>query len=146
MSGAPETGSTGSTPPTPTPPPAPAPSGGGWLDKAKAAAMKAAGEAQKLASTAAEKAKHADYGAMLEKTKSIANAAADEAKKAAAALSKEGNTSTSTTTPTAPGAPTTQASAPTPATTTSTNPDYQTCIKKLENVEALLREIKQILK
>ncbi len=126
-----------------------------WLDKAKEAAKKAADEAKVLA----EKAKTADYGSMIEKTKNMAQSAADEAKKAAESLSKKeesGSESTespsidvqpeaaSTTTPeeqptatATPGAPVAQDK--------SSDPDYKSCLQKLQEVEAILQDIKKKL-
>ncbi len=117
MSG-PEGTNPGQTPPT---------SSGGWMDKAKEMAAKAAEEAKKLAETA----KNANYGEMLDKTKNMAMLAADEAKKAAGAvMAKEKD----------PNAPTAQDNM------SGSNLDpYVECTQRLAKVEALLQEVKDLL-
>jgi len=103
----------------------------GWLDKAKE-------EAKKLA----EAAKNANYGEMLDKTKVMAQQAAEEAKKAAntvgSAISKpkvESGAATASTsdTPSATVAP-------------ANDKNLELCLEQLKKVEALLQEVKTLLK
>lgn len=123
-----------------------------WLDKAKEAAKKAAAEAKNLA----EKAKNADYGSMLEKTKSMAQGAAEEARKAAEGLTKKGSDEAASAEQSAQETPSELDTSADPkaavvkefipvAQDTSEHPDYKACLQKLQQVEAILQEIKQKL-
>lgn len=58
----------------------------GWLDKAKQAALSAAEEAKKMAESATEAAKNANYGEMFDKAKAMGTQAAEEAKRAAGSV------------------------------------------------------------
>lgn len=121
-----------------------------WVGKAKEAAQKAAEEAKKMA----EKAKNANYGEMFDKTKEMAMHAAEEAKKAADNLRKKEEPETAVIVPeqdnpqtiTTPAQPTTQATAAPATASTNTQADQSKIIlAKLQHVELLLTEIKNLL-
>lgn len=121
-----------------------------WVGKAKEAAQKAAEEAKKMA----EKAKNANYGEMFDKTKEMAMHAAEEAKKAADNLRKKDEPETPVVIPeqdnpqttTTPIQPTTSQAQPTAPVSTSAAVDQSKIIlAKLQHVELLLTEIKNLL-
>jgi hypothetical protein len=129
-----------------------------WINKAKEAAKQAAEEAKKLAVSA----KNANYGEMFDKTKNIAKQATEEAKKAAEEAKKMvGNISSAKKTAEEtqkmaediveaplkvsadPSVILERAADANTTTTTQANP---LIVAKLEQVEHLLQEIKQLLK
>lgn len=129
-----------------------------WINKAKEAAKQAAMDAKKLA----ESAKNANYGEIFDKTKNMAKQAAEEAKKAAGTIMSKDNKDKVQN----PGDDLSQpdTDVETPSENTSVDPsviiDRATeetnaqekpvsnplVIAKIEQVEKLLDEIKQLLK
>lgn len=99
----------------------------GWLDKAKQAALSAAEEAKKMAESATDAAKNANYGEMFDKAKAMGTQAAEEAKRAAGSVMSKHQ-----------------------ATATPVEPESEAeilakCNARLTQVEMLLQEVKSLL-
>lgn len=116
-----------------------------WINKAKQAAKQAGEEAKKLA----EAAKNANYGEMLDKTKNMAKQAADEAKKAAGSIMnkdkaqpQEQQTESQSTVAKEPEVIITPKF---PEVATIQNDHNSLITAKIELVEQLLKDIKQLL-